>query len=275
MDLRRMLLIGLATAMGYALAGCLLGVGVGLVAPDLYRSLFRVADGSPFDPVMVGLGVGCVAGFLAGTAIGLVGLVLAVVPDLMAWRPFARGASRPSLGGLVLVIVLVALGFASLRDPSKAVSEAWFVLTALALASATLVASRSLPGDRGFAAGFAVFGWSYFLLSLMPESRAQLPTGRLLAVLEKQISGSWKMGVQHLSLEMGPFPARVRGGYWEPVVTSPTRAGLPGTLVIDEVQPEFRRIGHALFTLLAGVVGGLFCEIRRRDRDRPSEMPRA
>ncbi len=274
MDMRRMLLIGLAMPLGHGLAGCLLGAGVGLVAPDLYRSLFRVSGSDPFDPVAVGLGVGCVAGFLAGSALGLVGLVLAIGPGLLAWRPFARGALQPTLGGLVLVIGLVALGFASLRNPSTLGSEAWFGLTTLALTSATLVAARGRPGGRGFATGFAVFGWSYFVLSLMPESRAQLPTTRLLAVLEKQVSGGWTIGTQHLSLEMGSFPARVRGAYWEPVVTSPSGAGIPGRLEIDEVQPDFRRIGHALLTLMAGVVGGLACEIRRKNRARPAgEIP--
>src|SRR5262249_25503814 len=116
-------------------------------------------------------------------------------------------------------------------------------------------------GRRGFAAGFAVLGWSYFILSLSPESRAQLPTSHLLAALEKQISGSWRMGVQVLSLEMGPFPARQRGTYWEPVVTS--LGEIPGTLQIDEVQPGFRRIGHSLFALILGVVGGVLGHLRR------------
>ena len=121
-------------------------------------------------------------------------------------------------------------------------------------------AHRDQPTDRrGFAAGFAVFGWTYLILSLCPESRAQLPTSDLLAALEKQVSGSWRMGVQVLSLEMGPFPARQRGSNWEPVVTS--LGGIPGTLQIDEVQPEVRRIGHSLFALLLGVVGGVLGDL--------------
>ena len=103
------------------------------------------------------------------------------------------------------------------------------------------------------------------MLSIFPESRSQLPTCRLLAVLEKQVSGSWGMGSQFLSLEMGPFPARKRGAYWEPVVSS--RGGIPGTLEIDEVQPEFRRVGHSLLTLLLAVIGGVIGDaslVRRR-----------
>jgi hypothetical protein len=260
-DGRRVLLTGLATALGFALAGCLLGVGVGLVAPDLYRSLFGVYQGSPFDPVSVGLGIGCVAGFAAGTVVAVAGLVMTWLPGLTQWRPFARGALQPSLGGLVLMVLIASLGLVSLKDPSRAWVEVWFGATALALASATLAAFRARPGRHGFATGFAVFGWTYFLLSLFPESRAQLPTSRLLAILEKHVSGGWKVGVQSLTLEMGPFPAHIRGASWEPVVTS--RGGIPGFLSIDEVQPEFRQIGHALFTLTIAIVGGVLSDIHR------------
>lgn len=267
---RRVTLISFATAVGLALAGCLVGGGLGLVAPGVYRSYFKVADGSPFDPATVGLGVGGVAGFLAGTAVAVVGLVVSTSPGLLRWRPFARGSLQPTLSGLVAAIALVAIGLASLRNSSLMVAEAWFGLTVLALAWATLGVVNGRRRSRGFAAGFAVFGWSYLLLSLVPESRAQLPTSRLLAILEERISGSWAMGVDFLSLETGPFPARRRGAYWEPVVTS--RGGIPGSLEIDVIQPDFRRIGHSLVTLLFAVAGGVASDagLARRRAARPT-----
>jgi hypothetical protein len=269
-DARRIALISFATAVGLALAGCVIGGGVGLVAPGAVRSTFGVADGSPFNPARVGLGVGAVVGFLAGTAIAAVGIVVATGPGLLRWRPFSRGSLQPTLSGLVLAIALVAIGLASLMNPSQTAAEVWFGLTALALAWATLCAAIGLRRSRGFAAGFAIFGWSYLLLSLYPESRAQLPTTRLLAILEQRISGSWRMGVELLSLETGPFPARRRGAYWEPVVTS--RGGIPGSLEIDVISPEFRRIGHSLATLLFAIAGGVAGEARlaRRRAARPT-----
>jgi hypothetical protein len=154
--------------------------------------------------------------------------------------------------------------------PSRAGAEVWFGLTALALALATLVAFGRPHGRRGFSAGFAVFGWSYMVLSLLPESRAQLPTTRPLALLEKQVSGQWRMGVQFLELDMQAFPVRQRGLYWEPVVTS--RGGIPSRLEIDEVQPEFRWIGHSLLTLLVAALGGAAGDtyLSRRRRGRPT-----
>jgi hypothetical protein len=62
------------------------------------------------------------------------------------------------------------------------------------------------------------------------------------------------MNVQFLEIDMQAFPARQRGLYWEPVATS--RGGIPARLEIDEAQPEFRRIGHSLLTLLMAVIGG-------------------
>jgi hypothetical protein len=57
--------------------------------------------------------------------------------------------------------------------------------------------------------------------------------------------------------------------YWEPVVTS--KGGIPGVVEIDELHPEFRRIGHSLFALLLGIVGGvigdLFIISRGGERD--------
>ena len=254
MEPRRMVLLSMGAAIGCSLAGCVVGGVVGVLFPDVIRTYFLISSGSPFHPERVGLGVGVIAGFAAGTAVVAVGLVAALVPGLRSWRPFARGVLRPSLAGLALFIAVVGLGLASLRMPSRAGAEVWFGMTALALALATLVAFERPPGRRGFAAGFAVFGWSYMVMSLLPESRAELPTSRPLAILEKQISGEWRMGVQFLEIDMQAFPARQRGLYWEPVATS--RGGIPARLEIDEVQPEFRRIGHSLLTLLLAALGG-------------------
>lgn len=270
MDPRRVMLISMGTALGCALAGCIVGGGLGLLAPDVFRSYFQIPPGSTPHPELVGLGAGVLAGFAAGTAVVAVGLVTALAPGLRTWRPFVRGVLRPSLAGLVLIVALMSLGFASLRMPSRAGAEGWFTLTALSLASATLVAFGQSPGRRAFAAGFAVFGWSYMMLSLFPESRAQLPTTRLLAHLERRISGEWRMGVQFLQIDMQAFPARQRSFYWEPVATS--RGGIPTRLEIDEIQPEFRQIGHSLLTMFLAVLGGAVGEtyLNRRSPHRPT-----
>ncbi|MGC8642615.1 MAG: hypothetical protein ACP5XB_22385 [Isosphaeraceae bacterium] len=252
---RRTILVSFATAAGLALAGCLIGGGLGRVAPGVFRSMFGVAAGEPFDSATVGLGVGSIVGFLAGTIVVVMGVALSVAPGLRRWRPFPPGSRQMTLGGLAVVIAVVAGGLACLREPSPITAELLFGLTALALAWATLRVVGSPRRSRGFAAGFAVFGWTYLLLSLFPESRAQLPTSRLLPIIEERVSGTWRRGVEYLSLEMKPFPASKPFGTWEPLVR--TRAGFPGSLEIDTVEPEFRRIGHSLATLLVATAGGI------------------
>jgi hypothetical protein len=266
--MRRTFLDCSAAALAFTLAGTLAGGALGFAAPGLYCSLFHVESGDNFDPVRIGLGTGTALGFLTGAVVATVGLVCAVLPGLSRQMVFARGLFRPSFAGLLFLIAVVALALASLRSPSRIGAELWFVVSALALASAAVAALSQPSEQRGFAAGFAVLGWCYVLLSLHSESRAQLPTSRLLPLLERQISGTWRVGVQYLSLEMGPFPARQRGTYWEPIVTN--QGGIPGSLQIDEVQPDFRRIGHSLFALLMGAVGGVIGEVLLDRRHRAS-----
>jgi hypothetical protein len=258
--MKRAAILALITTVGFTLTGSMAGGALGFIAPGFYRRMFGAGGDDAFDAVEVGLGSGAILGFLAGAAVIAVWMVASVLPGLSRQRVFGRESSQLTFGGLLFAVAILALGFASLKHPSRAVAQLWFSLTALALASATLSALTRPIERRGFVAGFAVLGWSYLLVSVFPESRAQLPTSDLLAALEKHISGSWRMGVQTLSLETGPFPARQRGAYWEPVITS--LSGIPGTLQIDEVQPEFRRIGHSLFALLLGVVGGVIGDLR-------------
>jgi hypothetical protein len=258
--MKRAALIALITTFGFTLTGCIAGGALGFIAPGFYRRMFGAGGDDAFQAVEIGMGSGAMLGFLAGAAVIAVRMAASVLPGLARQRLFGRGSSQLTFGGLLFAVAILALGFASLKHPSRAVAQLWFSLTALALASATLIALSRPIERRGFAAGFGVLGWSYLLLSVFPESRAQLPTSDLLPALEKHISGSWRMGVQILSLETGPFPARQRGTYWEPVLTS--LSGIPGTLQIDEVQPEFRRIGHSLFALLLGVVGGVIGDFR-------------
>jgi hypothetical protein len=169
----------MGTALGCAAAGGAVGGGIGFFAPGVVRWYFDAPTG-PFQPVVVGLGVGIIAGFVAGAAVVAVGLIVALAPALRDWRPFARGILRPSLSALPALVIFAGLGLAALRMPTKDGAGAWFGITALALTSATLAALGRPPHARGVVAGFAVFGWAYFLLSLWSESTDLLPTTHLL-----------------------------------------------------------------------------------------------
>lgn len=61
-----------ATSVATTIIGSLLGFGLGTFAPGSYRALFPNGTDPRFNPVEVGVGLGCVQGLLAGTIIGLV-----------------------------------------------------------------------------------------------------------------------------------------------------------------------------------------------------------
>ena len=77
MSVVRGIVIIVACALCFGLAGGLLGLTLGIGAPGYYRGVFRAADDPGFNPVQVGLGLGISQGLICGAAIGSV-VVLAV-----------------------------------------------------------------------------------------------------------------------------------------------------------------------------------------------------
>lgn len=67
---------GFATTIASGFVFCLLGAGfgylLGVVAPDYYRTVFRVPPEIEFDPTQAGLGLGATQGLGVGLLIGLV-----------------------------------------------------------------------------------------------------------------------------------------------------------------------------------------------------------
>lgn len=75
----------LAFAGVFAIGGCAMGAIIGVVAPDYYRSAFRVGESQGFNPLQIGIGLGVTQGAAAGVAISV--LILA----LLAWRDIRCG----------------------------------------------------------------------------------------------------------------------------------------------------------------------------------------
>ncbi len=69
--------IVMASGIGFATGGGLLGYLLALVLPSYYRNVFRGGQSNLFDPVQVGIGLGISQGFIAGLVVGAV-VVLAV-----------------------------------------------------------------------------------------------------------------------------------------------------------------------------------------------------
>lgn len=67
----------IASAIGFGLAGGLVGYLLGVVAPGYYRAVFRNGGEAYFDPPSVGLGLGVTQGLTVGLIVGAL-VVLAV-----------------------------------------------------------------------------------------------------------------------------------------------------------------------------------------------------
>jgi hypothetical protein len=76
LSVRRGFVIVLATAGAGAILGALVGLFIGLVAPDYYYAVFSGSPGA-FSPIKVGMSLGLVQGLFTGLAVGCV-IVLAV-----------------------------------------------------------------------------------------------------------------------------------------------------------------------------------------------------
>jgi hypothetical protein len=74
---------------------------------------------------------------------------------------------RTSIGGLIVLVLFVALGLAALHDPTIWWASGLFTAEVSSFSFATLVAFFGPKRLRAVCAGFAIFGLSYFLAHLV------------------------------------------------------------------------------------------------------------
>ena len=91
----RGLLITLASGILFALLGAAAGYGLGAIAPDYYRTVFRVPPGVQIDARRTGFGLGVTQGFGAGL---LTGLVADVAVAWSSSRSSAQARPNPAAG---------------------------------------------------------------------------------------------------------------------------------------------------------------------------------
>lgn len=98
---------------------------------------------------------------------------------------------RNSIAGLMAVVVLVAVGFAALKNPSEIWASCLFSLTVGLLLLALLGVAFGSGDRRMFWAGFSVFGWGYLILALLTHAfEASLPTTLLIQDLHQRWNGT-------------------------------------------------------------------------------------
>ncbi|MGZ3413087.1 MAG: hypothetical protein ACXWNX_04645 [Isosphaeraceae bacterium] len=88
---------------------------------------------------------------------------------------------RFSIASLLLVVLFVAVGFAALRESNETWNSGVFTLTLAALLISILLAIHRTESRRAFWIGFALFGWIYLGLSLVPSIEYRLLTTKKLS----------------------------------------------------------------------------------------------
>ena len=165
--------------------------------------------------------------------------------------------------------MVVAVGIVALRESNEIWDSGLFTLTLGVLLISILLAIHSKEFRRAFWLGFALFGWTYLGLSLVPSIESRLLTTKGLAYLDSKVPGRSLPG----------FVVRFTGNVSGAPITRPrddtfTTAELQfadssqGQVKIWDLATgrflsgwsgtteNFVTIGHSLFALLAGWFGG-------------------
>ena len=93
---------------------------------------------------------------------------------------------RFRIGSLMGIVLVLAIGFAALKNASATWASAIFLLTCGVLGLAVIGAICRRGADRAGWLGFALFGWGYMALAFWPSEF--LPNPPTLALLKGLLS---------------------------------------------------------------------------------------
>ncbi len=189
---------------------------------------------------------------------------------------------RFHIGTLLLIVLFLGIGLAALRESTDLWDSGLFTATLAILLFSMLLSVHRKESRRAFWIGFALFGWIYLGLVLMPSIEPRLITTKTLAFLNTKVSRSAPAGLATFdydndgSMDLyvvnnaqlsnlyhnngnGTFAdvTAVAGlkptgkqGWFPNMLAGPSLTGI-GT------AENFVRIGHSLLALIAAIIGGL------------------
>ncbi len=171
---------------------------------------------------------------------------------------------RFTIASLLVVVLIAAVGFAALRESSDLWESGVFTLALAALLILILLAVHRTESRQAFWIGFAVFGWIYLGLSLVPSIESRLITSKALTYLDSTVPDRPLVITGTLSFQRTNVPMGNQGG----VPVTYVKRVLGGS---NSTTENFIRIGHSLFALLAGWIGGLLSRRLWQASRRPQE----
>jgi hypothetical protein len=145
---------------------------------------------------------------------------------------------------LMVLILLSAIGLAALRNASN-LWAGMMLLTALGIVGVAVLGAAILSGrEQCWWGGFAFFGGGYLALAVGPWLSDTFEPKLATSQLIKEIYG-WKFESPYLPKVKVVEIDEVKGVSKERLVTPKKPA-----------YEYFQRVGHSLFALLAGLIGG-------------------
>jgi hypothetical protein len=195
---------------------------------------------------------------------------------------------RFNIASLLGVILFLGVGFAALKESNDLWDSGLFTLTTGVLLVSTLLAVYRRKARRAFWIGFALLGWGYLALSVVPAIESRLLTSKGLAYLDSKVpgrpspvysvvlttTGSGGPGNQIQNISSQNIALTINGTttttssqgvlkLWD-ATTGKLLSGWSGT------TENFVRIGHSLFALVAAWLGGHLSR-RLYRKSRPAE----
>jgi hypothetical protein len=150
---------------------------------------------------------------------------------------------RFHLGSLVILVVLLGVGFASLRESNEIWDRSMFNITLSVLLVSILLAIHRTERSRAFWLGFALFGSAYLGLALVPsiESRPITTKGLAFRASKSPMPNPGGPAIAYSGFD--------HGADWNSLAGTSLK-GSSGT------TENFVRIGHSLIAIVAALLGG-------------------
>ena len=186
-----------------------------------------------------------------------------------------------SIRTLMAIIVVSAIGMVALRNANELWAGLMLILVLVAMGIAALGALNLLGRERAWWQGFAVFTGGY-LTAIFSPIQSNLATTQMLITMHPMVTSPgtgppvypiyWRQRARALAT-IESLKAAGRGpADRELIGTMNVLANLNTQLAGTPNQDEFLRVGHSFFALLAGLLGGTVAVLfyGRRGRQEPN-----